>query len=397
MNKESKVLWPNDKGRFGDFGGRYVPETLIPALDELLESYENIKKDPDFINEFSSLLEYFVGRPTPLYYAENLTKHFNGPKIYLKREDLSHTGAHKINNAIGQALLAKKMGKTRIIAETGAGQHGVATATVCAKLGLECHVYMGEIDIERQNPNVRRMELLGSNIIPVNSGTKTLKDAINEAIRDWVSNVDTTHYLIGSAIGPHPYPVIVRDFQSVIGAEVREQSLNQLGTLPNAVIACVGGGSNAIGIFYPFINDLDVKLIGVEAGGKGENTNATAATLVKGKPGVLHGTYTYLLQDNYGQIQETHSVSAGLDYPGVGPEHAYLKDTERATYVSADDEMAIKGFKLLCSTEGIIPALEPAHVIGYLPQLIKNFSSEDNIVIGLSGRGDKDLDTVLSL
>ncbi|MFL2627144.1 MAG: tryptophan synthase subunit beta [Dehalococcoidia bacterium] len=397
MNKESKVLWPNDKGRFGDFGGRYVPETLIPALDELLESYENIKNDPDFINEFSSLLEYFVGRPTPLYYAENLTKHFNGPKIYLKREDLSHTGAHKINNAIGQALLAKKMGKTRIIAETGAGQHGVATATVCAKLGLECHVYMGEIDIERQNPNVRRMELLGSNIIPVNSGTKTLKDAINEAIRDWVSNVDTTHYLIGSAIGPHPYPVIVRDFQSVIGAEVREQSLNQLGTLPNAVIACVGGGSNAIGIFYPFINDLDVKLIGVEAGGKGENTNATAATLVKGKPGVLHGTYTYLLQDNYGQIQETHSVSAGLDYPGVGPEHAYLKDTERATYVSADDEMAIKGFKLLCSTEGIIPALEPAHVIGYLPQLIKNFSSEDNIVIGLSGRGDKDLDTVLSL
>ncbi len=397
MNKESKVLWPNDKGRFGDFGGRYVPETLIPALDELLESYENIKNDPDFINEFSSLLEYFVGRPTPLYYAENLTKHFNGPKIYLKREDLSHTGAHKINNAIGQALLAKKMGKTRIIAETGAGQHGVATATVCAKLGLECHVYMGEIDIERQNPNVRRMELLGSNIISVNSGTKTLKDAINEAIRDWVSNVDTTHYLIGSAIGPHPYPVIVRDFQSVIGAEVREQSLNQLGTLPNAVIACVGGGSNAIGIFYPFINDLDVKLIGVEAGGKGENTNATAATLVKGKPGVLHGTYTYLLQDNYGQIQETHSVSAGLDYPGVGPEHAYLKDTERATYVSADDEMAIKGFKLLCSTEGIIPALEPAHVIGYLPQLIKNFSSEDNIVIGLSGRGDKDLDTVLSL
>jgi len=397
MNKESKVLWPNDKGRFGDFGGRYVPETLIPALDELLESYENIKKDPDFINQFSSLLEYFVGRPTPLYYAENLTKHFNGPKIYLKREDLSHTGAHKINNAIGQALLAKKMGKTRIIAETGAGQHGVATATVCAKLGLECHVYMGEIDIERQNPNVRRMELLGSNIISVNSGTKTLKDAINEAIRDWVSNVDTTHYLIGSAIGPHPYPVIVRDFQSVIGAEVREQSLNQLGTLPNAVIACVGGGSNAIGIFYPFINDLDVKLIGVEAGGKGENTNATAATLVKGKPGVLHGTYTYLLQDDYGQIQETHSVSAGLDYPGVGPEHAYLKDTERATYVSADDEMAIKGFKLLCSTEGIIPALEPAHVIGYLPQLIKNFSSEDNIVIGLSGRGDKDLDTVLSL
>ena len=397
MNKESKVLWPNDKGRFGDFGGRYVPETLIPALDELLESYENIKKDPDFINEFSNLLEYFVGRPTPLYYAENLTKHFNGPKIYLKREDLSHTGAHKINNAIGQALLAKKMGKTRIIAETGAGQHGVATATVCAKLGLECHVYMGEIDIERQNPNVRRMELLGSNIISVNSGTKTLKDAINEAIRDWVSNVDTTHYLIGSAIGPHPYPLIVRDFQSVIGAEVREQSLNQLGTLPNAVIACVGGGSNAIGIFYPFINDLDVKLIGVEAGGKGENTNATAATLVKGKPGVLHGTYTYLLQDDYGQIQETHSVSAGLDYPGVGPEHAYLKDTERATYVSADDEMAIKGFKLLCSTEGIIPALEPAHVIGYLPQLIKNFSSEDNIVIGLSGRGDKDLDTVLSL
>ena len=397
MNKESKILWPNDKGRFGEFGGRYVPETLIPALDELLESYEKIKTDRSFIKEFSTLLEHFVGRPTPLYFAENLTKYFNGPKIYLKREDLSHTGAHKINNAIGQALLAKKMGKTRIIAETGAGQHGVATATVCAKLGLECHVYMGSIDIERQNPNVRRMELLGTNIIPVNSGTKTLKDAINEAIRDWVSNVDTTHYLIGSAIGPHPYPVIVRDFQSVIGAEVREQSLKQLGTLPNAVIACVGGGSNAIGIFYPFINDLDVKLIGVEAGGKGENTDATAATLVKGTPGVLHGTYTYLLQDNYGQIQETHSVSAGLDYPGVGPEHAYLKDTERAKYVSADDQMAIDGFKLLCSTEGIIPALEPAHVIGYLPHLIKDFSSKDIIVIGLSGRGDKDLDTVLSL
>ena len=397
MNKESKILWPNDKGRFGEFGGRYVPETLIPALDELLESYEKIKTDKSFIKEFSTLLEHFVGRPTPLYFAENLTKYFNGPKIYLKREDLSHTGAHKINNAIGQALLAKKMGKTRIIAETGAGQHGVATATVCAKLGLECHVYMGSIDIERQNPNVRRMELLGTNIIPVNSGTKTLKDAINEAIRDWVSNVDTTHYLIGSAIGPHPYPVIVRDFQSVIGAEVREQSLKQLGTLPNAVIACVGGGSNAIGIFYPFINDLDVKLIGVEAGGKGENTDATAATLVKGTPGVLHGTYTYLLQDNYGQIQETHSVSAGLDYPGVGPEHAYLKDTKRAKYVSADDQMAIDGFKLLCSTEGIIPALEPAHVIGYLPHLIKDFSSKDIIVIGLSGRGDKDLDTVLSL
>ena len=397
MNKESKILWPNDKGRFGEFGGRYVPETLIPALDELLESYEKIKSDKSFIKEFSTLLEHFVGRPTPLYFAENLTKYFNGPKIYLKREDLSHTGAHKINNAIGQALLAKKMGKTRIIAETGAGQHGVATATVCAKLGLECHVYMGSIDIERQNPNVRRMELLGTNIIPVNSGTKTLKDAINEAIRDWVSNVDTTHYLIGSAIGPHPYPVIVRDFQSVIGAEVREQSLKQLGTLPNAVIACVGGGSNAIGIFYPFINDLDVKLIGVEAGGRGENTDATAATLVKGTPGVLHGTYTYLLQDNYGQIQETHSVSAGLDYPGVGPEHAYLKDTERAKYVSADDQMAIDGFKLLCSTEGIIPALEPAHVIGYLPHLIKDFSSKDIIVIGLSGRGDKDLDTVLSL
>ena len=397
MNKESKILWPNDKGRFGEFGGRYVPETLIPALDELLESYEKIKTDKSFIKEFSTLLEHFVGRPTPLYFAENLTKYFNGPKIYLKREDLSHTGAHKINNAIGQALLAKKMGKTRIIAETGAGQHGVATATVCAKLGLECHVYMGSIDIERQNPNVRRMELLGTNIIPVNSGTKTLKDAINEAIRDWVSNVDTTHYLIGSAIGPHPYPVIVRDFQSVIGAEVREQSLKQLGTLPNAVIACVGGGSNAIGIFYPFINDLDVKLIGVEAGGKGENTDATAATLVKGTPGVLHGTYTYLLQDNYGQIQETHSVSAGLDYPGVGPEHAYLKDTERAKYVSADDQMAIDGFKLLCSTEGIIPALEPAHVIGYLPHLIEDFSSKDIIVIGLSGRGDKDLDTVLSL
>tara|TARA_Y100000814_G_scaffold105431_1_gene74150 strand:+ start:5540 stop:6733 length:1194 start_codon:yes stop_codon:yes gene_type:complete len=397
MNKESKILWPNDKGRFGEFGGRYVPETLIPALDELLESYEKIKSDKDFIKKFSMLLEYFVGRPTPLYFAENLTKYFKGPKIYLKREDLSHTGAHKINNAIGQALLAKKMGKTRIIAETGAGQHGVATATVCAKLGLECHVYMGSIDIERQNPNVRRMELLGANIIPVDSGTKTLKDAINEAIRDWVSNVDTTHYLIGSAIGPHPYPVIVRDFQSVIGAEVREQSLKQLGKLPDAVIACVGGGSNAIGIFYPFVNDLDVKLIGVEAGGKGENTDATAATLVKGTPGVLHGTYTYLLQDNYGQIQETHSVSAGLDYPGVGPEHAFLKDTERAKYVSADDEMAVNGFKLLCSTEGIIPALEPAHVIGYLPELVKDFSSKDIIVIGLSGRGDKDLDTVLSL
>jgi tryptophan synthase beta subunit len=397
MSKQTNYIWPNNKGRFGEFGGRYVPETLIPALDELEKSYNNIKEDPKFVQEFSSLLNYFVGRPTPLYYAENLTKHFNGPKIYLKREDLCHTGAHKINNAIGQALLAKQMGKTRIIAETGAGQHGVATATVCAKLGLECHVYMGTIDIARQNPNVRRMELLGANVIPVHTGTKTLKDAINEAIRDWVGNVSSTHYLIGSAIGPHPYPVIVRDFQSVIGAEVREQSLNQLGSLPSAVVACVGGGSNAIGIFYPFINDKNVKLIGVEAGGKGENTNATAATLVKGTPGVLHGTYTYLLQDDYGQIQETHSISAGLDYPGVGPEHAYLKNSERAKYVSADDNMAIDGFKLLCATEGIIPALEPAHVIGYLHKLVQDFSSEDTLVIGLSGRGDKDLDTVLSL
>ena len=385
---------PNERGRFGEFGGRFVPETLMAALGELEEAYRTVQNDASFQEELSSLLGEYVGRPTPLYHAANLSRHLDGAQVYLKREDLAHTGAHKINNAIGQGLLAKRIGKRRIIAETGAGQHGVATATVCAMLGLECVVYMGEEDIRRQAPNVYRMELLGADIRPVSSGTKTLKDAINETIRDWVTNVATTHYLLGSAVGPHPYPMMVRDFQSAIGSECRRQVLQAAGRLPDYMVACVGGGSNAIGLFHPFLNDAEVKLVGVEAGGDSAQSGRNAASLVAGRPGVLHGSYSYVLQDDDGQIIGTHSVSAGLDYPGVGPEHAYLKDTERAAYVSATDEEALQAFELLCRTEGIIPALEPAHALAYVAKLAPTLNKDSVVVVGLSGRGDKDLQTV---
>ena len=385
------------KGKFGDFGGQFVPETLMFALEELEESYKKYITNNDFLSDLNNLANEYIGRPTPLYFAKNLSKQLGGANIYLKREDLAHTGAHKINNAIGQALLAKKIGKNRIIAETGAGQHGVATATACALLNLECIVYMGAKDIKRQALNVFRMELLGAKVIPVISGSQTLKDAINEAIRDWVSTVETTHYLIGSAIGPHPYPSIVRDFQSVIGKEAHSQIIERTNTLPHSVIACVGGGSNAIGLFSEFIDKKNVNLIGVEAGGKGINTSEHSATLVKGDIGVLHGTKTYLLQDNDGQIIETHSISAGLDYPGVGPEHSLLKDINRATYVAVNDEEALEGFNLLSQTEGIIPALEPAHAIYYASTLAPQLKNTDTIVVGLSGRGDKDIETVAAL
>lgn len=386
--------FPDERGRFGDYGGRFVPETLMAALEELEAAYLLAQEDAGFKKELHSLLKDFVGRPTPLYHAANLSKKLGGAQIYLKREDLAHTGAHKINNAIGQGLLAKRMGKTRVIAETGAGQHGVAAATVCAMLGMECIVYMGEVDIKRQEPNVFRMRLLGAEIRSVSSGTKTLKDAINETIRDWVTNVDTTHYLLGSAVGPHPYPKMVRDFQTVIGNESREQMLEGLGRLPDYAIACVGGGSNSIGLFYPFVSDDEVKLIGVEAAGKGVSSGSHAATLVGGRPGVLHGSYSYLLQDENGQVLETHSVSAGLDYPGVGPEHSYLKDLERAKYVAVDDTQALDAFRLLCRTEGIIPALESAHAVAYAAELAPTLSSDVTILVCLSGRGDKDLQTV---
>ena len=385
------------KGKFGDFGGQFVPETLMFALEELEESYKKYITNNDFLSALNNLANEYIGRPTPLYFAKNLSKQLGGANIYLKREDLAHTGAHKINNAIGQALLAKKIGKNRIIAETGAGQHGVATATACALLNLECIVYMGAKDIKRQALNVFRMELLGAKVIPVISGSQTLKDAINEAIRDWVSTVETTHYLIGSAIGPHPYPSIVRDFQSVIGKEAHSQIIERTNTLPHSVIACVGGGSNAIGLFSEFIDKKNVNLIGVEAGGKGINTSEHSATLVKGDIGVLHGTKTYLLQDNDGQIIETHSISAGLDYPGVGPEHSLLKDINRATYVAVNDKEALEGFNLLSQTEGIIPALEPAHAIYYASTLAPQLKNTDTIVVGLSGRGDKDIETVAAL
>ena len=383
---------PDEKGRYGDYGGQFVPETLMAALAELTEAFESIINDQKFHKEFNSLLHDYVGRPSPIYYAKNLSNRL-GAQIYIKREDLNHTGAHKINNAVGQALLAKKLGKNRIIAETGAGQHGVATATVCAQMGLECIVYMGEEDIKRQAPNVYRMRELGSEIISVTSGTATLKDAINEAIRDWVTNVQNTHYLIGSAVGPHPYPKIVREFQSVIGKESRQQMLDKIERLPNYVVACVGGGSNAIGIFSGFLNDKNVNLIGVEAAGEGLD-GKHAATMSKGKPGVLHGSMSYLLQDENGQIEEAHSISAGLDYPGVGPEHSYLKDIEKAQYVSATDNEALSGFKLLSRLEGIIPALEPAHAIGYMESWVPTLSKNNVVLLLLSGRGDKDLETV---
>jgi len=378
---------------FGEFGGRYVPETLVGAHEDLERAYADARRDPAFQAELDSLLKHYVGRPTPLYFAERLTREAGGARIWLKREDLAHTGAHKINNAIGQALLAKRLGKPRIIAETGAGQHGVATATVCAMLGLECAVYMGSEDIQRQSLNVFRMKMLGATVVPVESGSRTLKDAINEAMRDWVTNVATTHYLIGSAIGPHPFPTIVRDFQSVIGREARQQMLEQAGRLPDVAIACVGGGSNAIGLFHPLIDD-PIRLIGVEAAGEGVGTGKHAATLVAGRPGVLHGTRTYLLQDGNGQILQTHSIAAGLDYPGVGPEHSWLKTSERAEYVAVDDRQALEGFKALTRAEGIIPALEPSHAIYHAMHVAASMRPGQDVLIGLSGRGDKDMHTV---
>ena len=384
---------PDERGYFGDYGGRFVPEILIPVLDELSKAYQEAKADAAFQSEFESLSRDYSGRPTPLYFAGRLTENCAGAKIFLKREDLAHTGAHKINNALGQGLLARRMGKRRIIAETGAGQHGVAAAAVCAMLGLECIVYMGEEDMRRQSLNVFRMRLMGAEVRAVSSGSKTLKDAINEAIRDWVTNPDT-YYLLGSVVGPYPYPVMVRDFQSVIGKETREQILAESGRLPDYIVACVGGGSNAIGIFYPFLNDKEVKLIGVEAAGRGLKSGEHAASLVAGTVGVLHGTRSYVLQDKGGQIRETHSISAGLDYPGVGPEHSYLKDTGRAQYVAVTDKEALEGFKLLCNTEGITPALEPAHAIFYAAKLAGSLERKQIIVVNLSGRGDKDMDIV---
>jgi tryptophan synthase beta chain len=383
----------NERGYFGDYGGQFVPETLMPVLDELTQAYQKIKDDKAFWQEFERLSRDYSGRPTPLYFAKGLTEHCGGTRILLKREDLAHTGAHKINNALGQGLLAKKMGKRRIIAETGAGQHGVAAAAVCAMLGLECIVYMGEEDVQRQSLNVFRMRLMGAEVRTVSSGSRTLKDAINEAIRDWVTNPDT-YYLLGSVVGPAPYPAMVRDFQSVIGKETKEQMLAEYQRLPDCIVACVGGGSNAIGIFYPFLDDKDVRLIGVEAAGRGIESGLHAAPLMAGTVGVLHGTKSYVLQDEGGQIQETHSVSAGLDYPGVGPEHSYLKDTKRAEYVAVTDQEALEGFQLLCKTEGIVPALEPAHAIYHAAQMAKSLDKERIIIVNLSGRGDKDMDIV---
>ena len=391
---EKQTAYPDEFGHFGNFGGRYVPEILIPALDELIEAYSKYKIDKDFVSELDYYMREYVGRPTPLYYAERLTQKLGGAKVYLKREDLCHTGAHKLNNVMGQILLARRMGKPRIIAETGAGQHGVATATACALFGLKCHVYMGVEDMERQSLNVFRMRLLGAEVIPVTNGTQTLKDATSEAIRDWVTNVKDTHYIIGSVVGPHPYPMMVRDFQSVIGKETREQMLQKEGKLPNYAIACVGGGSNAMGMFYPFAKDESVNLIGVEAAGEGVDTDRHCATLSLGKPGVLHGSMSYLLQDCDGQIQLTHSVSAGLDYPGVGPEHSYFKDSGRARYVNITDAEALSAFQLLSETEGIIPALESAHAIAYAEKFVPTLGKNELVVICLSGRGDKDVNQV---
>ncbi|MFM8594569.1 MAG: tryptophan synthase subunit beta [Chloroflexota bacterium] len=386
---------PDANGRFGQFGGKYAPETLMPALDELESAYHAAMLDPEFAAELKRLSRYFVGRPTPLYHATRLSELAGGAQIWFKREDLAHTGAHKINNALGQGLLAKRMGKPRVIAETGAGQHGVATATVCALLGLECVVYMGEVDVARQSPNVFRMKLLGAEVRPVTSGSKTLKDALNEAVRDWVTNVETTFYLIGTVAGMHPYPMIVRDFQSVIGREARAQCIEFLGRMPDYVVACVGGGSNAMGIFHAFVHDEDVRLIGVEAGGHGIASGMHSASLCAGQVGVLHGSKSYVLQDENGQIKEAHSISAGLDYPGVGPELAYLKDVGRASFVSITDDEALDGFKLLCRNEGIIPALESSHAVRYAMDLAREVGDpEKMILVNLSGRGDKDLNTV---
>ncbi|GED56266.1 tryptophan synthase subunit beta [Brevibacillus formosus] len=385
---------PDENGRFGAFGGKFIPETLMNAVTELEIAFEEARRDPAFVQELNGLLSEYAGRPTPLTYAERLTNAVGGAQIYLKREDLNHTGAHKLNNALGQALLAKRMGKKSIIAETGAGQHGVASATVAAKLGLSCKVFMGEEDIRRQSLNVFRMKLLGAEVIPAVSGSRTLKDATNEAIRHWVSHVDETFYVIGSVVGPHPYPYMVREFQKIIGEETRSQVLQMLRRLPDEVVACVGGGSNAIGMFYPFIQDESVALRGVEAAGKGIDTEKHAATLTLGRPGVIHGSLTYLLQDEGGQVQEAHSISAGLDYPGVGPEHAYLKDSGRVTYTSVTDAEALEAVQVLCQTEGIIPALESAHAIAEAIKRAKEMSSDKILVICLSGRGDKDVLTI---
>lgn len=386
--------FPDKRGHFGDYGGRFVSETLIFALDQLAECYKTVASTAEFQRQFDTDLADFVGRPSPLYFAERLTKDIGGAKIFLKREDLNHTGAHKINNTIGQALLAKHMGKQRVIAETGAGQHGVASATIAARLGMQCHVYMGEEDVRRQALNVYRMRLLGAEVIPVSSGTKTLKDAMNEAMRDWVSNVDDTFYIIGTAAGPHPYPQLVRDFQSVIGREARQQCLSAQGRLPDALLACVGGGSNAIGLFHPFLEDSSVQMWGVEAGGDGIETGRHAAPLAVGKPGILHGNRTYLMQDQAGQIMGTHSVSAGLDYPGVGPEHSWLKDIDRVNYVSVTDTQALAAFHKLTKIEGIMPALESSHALAYLETLAPQLGADKTIVVNLSGRGDKDIHTV---
>ncbi len=388
---------PDAKGHFGPYGGTFVSETLIHALDELKNAYEHYRHDPEFIAEFKRELADFVGRPSPIYHAERLSRELGGAQIYLKREDLNHTGAHKINNTIGQALLAKRMGKPRVIAETGAGQHGVATATICARYGMECVVYMGSEDVKRQSPNVYRMHLLGATVVPVDSGSRTLKDALNEAMRDWVTNVENTFYIIGTVAGPSPYPAMVRDFQSVIGEECLTQMPIKIGRQPDAVIACVGGGSNAMGIFYPYINHENVRLIGVEAAGEGADSGKHSMSLQKGVSGVLHGNRTYLLQDENGQITETHSISAGLDYPGVGPEHAYLKDIGRAEYVGITDKEALEAFHRLCRTEGIIPALESSHAVAYAMKLAPTMRPDQHILVNLSGRGDKDIGTVADL
>ena len=383
------------KGKYGNYGGKFIPETLIPAIEELEKAYTKYTKDPRFKMDLSYYLSNYAGRPTPLYFAKNLTSYVGGAKIFLKREDLLHGGAHKINNCIGQCLLAKMMGKSRIIAETGAGQHGVGTAMAASLLGLDCEIYMGAVDIERQRTNVYRMELLGARVHSVGSGTRTLKDAINEALRDWISNVLDTYYLIGSVVGPHPYPMIVRDFQSVIGTEIRRQMISLSGTNPDVLVACVGGGSNAIGTFFPFIDEPKVKLFGVEAGGKGIKTGSHAATLVAGSEGILHGMKTYILQDSSGQVQNTHSISAGLDYPGVGPEHVHLKETKRAKYVAVSDNDALRAFLTISKMEGIIPALESAHAISYSMSLAKKMPKTKKIVVTLSGRGDKDMEEVM--
>ena len=394
QNKNSYTQWPNEKGYFGDFGGRYVSETLMPLIEEVEHEYNSVRNDSKFKKEFDYYLKNYVGRPSPLFFAQRITEDLGGAKIYFKRDELNHTGAHKINNCMGQILLAKRMGKKRIIAETGAGQHGVATATVCALFGLPCIIYMGEKDIERQSPNVFRMKLLGAEIKSVSNGSKSLKDAMNEALRDWVTNVQDTFYIIGTAAGPHPYPSMVRDFQSVIGKEVRSQIIAQENKLPDLLIACIGGGSNALGLFYDFLDDKEIKMLAVEAAGLGLSSGKHAASLSGGKPGVLHGNKTYLLQNQDGQIEEAHSISAGLDYPGIGPEHSFLFEQKRVKYESATDEEALEAFQYCCKTEGIIPALEPAHALAALIKIAPKMSKEEIIVMNMCGRGDKDIFTV---